>query len=218
MFQTQPRHPRAYDPGFGECSLKGSLAIASIELWDGRQVSEFLRGFEADAFDSHDRPPGYALLNRRIVSRGESSEVYPNPESCHPWQRQATGGRQSGEFDRALVARIGPCVAGILYCDWKKVPSESGPFWAYHLPFVDVHESWRGRGIASALIRDLDSQEWLRGKILQLSSYTRDGYEKLRHVISRSLRAEEYIVLHPEYASDTLPPSAGRWASSGVTF
>lgn len=200
-----------------EFSLKGVPAIAALEVWAVRQVKEFLLGFDQKALNSNDRPPGFSIFNRRFITRERYSEVYPDPDTCPLWQRQPTGGRCSGEFDRALVARVGPCVAGILYCEWKQIGVDR-KFWAYHLAFVDIHESWRDRGLSSALIRELDKQEWLRGKILQLSGYTPEGLTKLRNVISRELKAEHYMVLHPEYYTTALPTSAGRWISNSKQF
>lgn len=215
MFETL--RSKASSGSRGEYALKGVPAIASVEVWNVRQVREFLLGFDPGAFDRHGRPPGFSLFNRRFITREQCSDVYPEPHSCPEWQRQSIGGRRSGAFDRALVARVGPVVAGILYCEWRQIKSDCS-FWAYHLAFVDVHESWRDRGISSALLRELDKQEWLRGKILQLSGYTCDGATKLRKVVSRELKAEEYMVLDPEYCTTALPTSAGRWISYSERF
>jgi GNAT superfamily N-acetyltransferase len=190
-----------------------------LEKWSGREVRAFLLSFEPEAFDSQGRAPGFSILNRRFIHREYHSDVYPDPYVCPPWQRQSFGECRSGEFDRALIARVGPCVVGILCCQWKQISiDDKQRFWAYQLAFVDVHESWRDRGLSSALIRELDKQEWLRGKILHLSSYTPEGFRRLRKVVSRELRAEEYIVLHQEYCTTELPTAAGRWISDSETF
>jgi hypothetical protein len=200
-----------------EVSLKRSSALAEVGVWGLRQLAEFLRGYTPREFDAQGRPPGFSLLNQRFVSRFHRSEPYPDPATLPDWQRQSSGAQPSSKFDRAIVATVGPCLAGILYCEWKHFKGESS-FWGYHLAFVDVHESWRGLGIASILIRELDKQPWLQGRILQLSSYTREGYETLRPVIGRELRAQSYMMLSSDYYSTELPPSAGRWVSESISY
>ena len=191
--------------------------LAHIDVWNVRQVASYLSGFDAKELDSHGRPPGFALLNERFISRARSSESYPDPSTLPLWQRQPHGECPSSTFDRAIVAQVGPCVTGILYCEWMRMRN-GDPFWGYHLAFVDIHKSWRGLGLASALFRDLDSQEWLRGKILQLSSYTREGSQHLRHVIRRELKADEYMMLSCDYDSTALPETVGRWHSRSTRY
>ena len=113
-------------------------------------------------------------------------------------QRQPYGDCQSANFDQALAAIVRPCLVGIVYCEWSYFKRDEA-FWGYNLSCVDVHQSWRGHGIGTALIKQLNSEPWLTGRNLCLTSYTLLGKERLAHVIDRELTSMKFAVTQPWY-------------------
>lgn len=210
--ESRPRPAQSADQSLSKlCMGRAALAL-SVLSWRLADVEAFLRSFSPEQFDSKGRPPGFDILNRRFLNRGVVAEKYPEPESFPCWQRQERGARSSSTFDRALVAQVGPEIVGIVYCEWLRMPGENAP-WVYALSMVDVHEAWRGRGVATALLRALDEQPWLSDKILWLNGFTPLGRERLPSVLKRELAAQNYIVLAPTYEDSSLPTAPGAWVS-----
>lgn len=182
----------------GEHSLPTRDLVATIERWDGKQVAEYLSSFNRDEFDRNGRPPGFNILSRRLLFRQDRSRHYPDPSNLPETERQLFGDCGSSAFDKALVAMVGPCLVGIVYCEWLQF-KQNETFWGYNLSFVDVHESWREQGIGSALITQLNTEPWLKGRHFCLTSYTMLGQERIAHVIERELRSQEFSIKQPWY-------------------
>jgi hypothetical protein len=181
-----------------ELSLPRRDIVMTVERWTSWQVAEYLLSFNVRDFNQNGRPPGFDLLSRRLLIRQHKSGHYPDPSTLPEPQRQPYGLCGSVEFDKALVARVGPCMVGILYCEWLRLERDE-TFWGYNLSFVDVHESWRGNGIGSSLIRHLNKEPWLQGKNLCLTCYTALGQERLAHVVARELTSTEFALKQPWY-------------------
>lgn len=172
--------------------------VMTIERWNGGEVARYLSSFDRSEFDKNGRPPGFDILNRRLISRQDRSRHYPDPSEVPENQRQPYGDCGNSNFDHALAALVGPCLVGIVYCEWLYFNRDE-PFWGYNLSFVDVHQSWRGHGIGTALIKQLNSEPWLTGRNLCLTSYTLLGQERLAHVIDRELTSTEFALKRPWY-------------------
>ena len=192
--------------------MASAALTPAVQSWVLADVEAFLRSFSPEQFDSKLRTCGFGILGRRFLKRGIVAEEYPDPEGLPCWQRQERGGCSSSTFDRALVARVGPDIVGIVYCEWLRMPGETSA-WVYALSMVDVHEAWRGRGVATTLLRELNKQPWLSDKILWLTGFTPLGRERLPSVLKRELSAETYIVLAPAYEGSSLPTEPGAWIS-----
>jgi predicted N-acetyltransferase YhbS len=95
-----------------------------------------------------------------------------------------------------VVALAGPCLVGIVYYEWLQF-KRAEIFWGYKLSFVDVHESWRENGIGSTLVKHLNSEPWLKGRNLCLTSYTELGEARIAHVIDRELTSTDVTMQHP---------------------
>lgn len=190
--------PLVASGSIAELRLPHRDIVLTVERWDSRQVAEYLLSFNLREFDHNGRPPGFDILNRRLLVRQHKSAYYPDPATLPESQRQSHGECGSVAFDKALVARVGPCMVGILYCEWLRLERDE-TFWGYNLSFVDVHESWRGNGIGSSLIRHLNKEAWLQGKNLCLTCYTALGQERLAHVVARELTSTEFAIKQPWY-------------------
>ena len=211
--QSRTTKPAPIPNSLAELSMIHAQIEPSIELWHLPTLAAFLSSIPREQYDAKLRPPGFGILNRRFLRRSDVAERYPSPDALPKWQRQERGECSSSEFDRALIARLGSEVIGIVHCEWKRC-TLGHDFWAYELALVDVHEAWRERGIATSLLRALDEQSWLSGKILKMTSFTPLGRERLPGVLKRHLRAKNYIVLAPWYEASTLPTAPGSWGSS----
>ena len=194
LLQTSPVSQNTLE----EMRLPRRGIAVTIDRWASHQVAAYLSSFGIEEFDRNGRPPGFKILSRRILSRQFRSLPYPAPSELPVEQQQPFGQCGSFEFDRALVALVGPCLVGIVYCEWLRFKREE-TFWGYNLSFVDVHESWRGNRISSALIAKLNNEPWLKGRHLCLTSYTELGQERIAHVISRELTSPDFSIKQPWY-------------------
>jgi len=190
--------PPVRHTNLAEHCLPNRDIVMTVGRWDVGQVAHYLSSFDRNEFDRNGRPPGFAILSRRIISRHERSRHYPEPSDLPEEQRQPYGDCGSSRFDKALVALVGPCLVGIVYCEWLYFKRDE-PFWGYNLSFIDVHESWREHGIGSALIKQLNSEPWLKGRNFCLTSYTLLGQERIAHVIDRELTSTEFALKQPWY-------------------
>jgi GNAT superfamily N-acetyltransferase len=211
--QSRMTKPASITNSLAELRMRHTRIEPSIELWQLPNLKAFLSSIPRELYDAKLRPPGFDILNRRFLARSEVADSYPSPEALPQWQRQERGECSSSEFDRALIARHGSEVVGIVHCEWKRC-TLGEHFWAYELAMVDVHQAWRERGVATSLLQALDEQSWLSGKILRVSGFTPLGRERLPGVLKRHLRAKSYIVLAPSYEDATLPTAPGSWSSS----
>ena len=126
------KHAHSGDRPLSElCMGRASLAPA-VQSWVLADVEAFLRSFSPEQFDSKLRPCGFDILNRRFLKRGVVAEEYPDPEGLPCWQRQERGGCSSSTFDRALVARVGSEIVGIVHCEWVRMPGPTSS-WVYAL-------------------------------------------------------------------------------------
>lgn len=192
------RLPPVSQTNLAEHCLPRRDIVVTLERWDVGQVARYLASFDRNEFDQNGRPPGFDILNRRLISRQERCRHYPNPSELPDAQRQPYGDCGSSAFDKALVALVGPCLVGIAYCEWLYLKRDED-FWGYNLSFIDVHQSWREHGIGTALIKQLNSEPWLKGRNFCLTSYTLLGQERLAHVIERELTSTEFTLKQPWY-------------------
>lgn len=190
--------PLVAPQSIAELTLPRRDIVLTVERWNSRQVADYLISFNLREFDHNGRPPGFDILNRRLLTRQHKSAYYPDPATLPESQRQSHGDCGSVNFDKAIVARVGPCMVGILYCEWLRLPRDE-PLWGYNFSFVDVHQSWRGNGIATSLVRHLNTEPWLKGKNLCLTCYTALGQERLAHVLARELTSTEFTIKQPWY-------------------
>lgn len=181
-----------------EANLPGRDTLFSVERRTSHQIAHYLSSFGLREFDHNGRPPGFSILSRRLIARHHTSRYYPDPLELPEAQQQPYGNCGSVEFDKALCAMVGPCLIGIVYCEWMLFKRDE-TFWGYNLSFVDVHASWRENGIASALIKRLNIEPWLAGKNLCLTSYTGLGQERIAHVVTRELTSTNYTLKQPWY-------------------
>ncbi len=183
-------------------------ARASIEDWSFYNVAQYVSSFHKDELHGHECLPGFTMFGKQILQRIKySKSSYPDPQSLSEWERQDQGNCPAHQFDHALVARVGPAVVGVLYCQW----SHLGNFWYYYLRYIDVHSAWRGLGVASSLLENLDKADWLKNKAVYLTDLTDDGKRFLVGTIKKTLKPKDYIILANDYPGEDLPPSAGFW-------
>lgn len=208
---------------FAEGSLKNSAAIASIEVWEIDQVVNYIDSLPSEGTVKGSiltRPSGFELFSDSLVQRRYDyrNQTYPDPSELPEWQRQTFGNCKEHVFDRALIARVGPAITGVLYCRWiKQLPfNPEKSYWSYNLSYVDIHADWRDRGIASSLLKALDQQTWLHDKIIRMTDFTQDGKKWLCKTVDRELKAERYILLPPNYCWVNLPVEVGIWDSPTV--
>ena len=170
--------------------------VLTIERWNGGEMARYLSSLDRGEFEQNGRPPGFDFLTRRLISRQDRPRLYPGPSELPDNQRQPYGDCQSANFGQSLAAIVRPCLVGIEHCEWVYVTRDDA-FWGYNLSFVDVHQSWRGHGIGTALINQLNSKPWLTGRTLCLTSYTLLGQERLAHVIDGELTSTEFAGKQP---------------------
>lgn len=93
---------------------------------------------------------------------------------------------------RAVVASVGSEPIGIVALQWVKFYM---PFWHYHLRWIDVREDYKNQGVGKNLVRYLDKEGFLKGKVLFLSMLTNEGSLYIAKVMKRELNARDYTVL-----------------------
>ena len=163
--------------------------VLTIERRNGGQVARYLWSFDRGEFFKTD-----VLQNSTSLLVASSRDrIDPAPSELPDNQRQPYGDCQSANFNQALAVIVGPRLVGTVYCEWLYVTTDDA-FWGYNLSFVDEHLSWRGHGIGTALIKQLNSEPWLTGRNICLTKYTLLGQERLTHVFDRDLTSTEFAV------------------------
>ena len=176
----------------------------NLQAWNNEQLSAYIGTKKLRA---RERVPGFKILCADTVMGRDhvfQCDPYSQTTSLSHLEMQPDTTLSNGAYDRHLVALDAGQLIGIVAFAWTNALPQSSDqtFWRNYLRFIEVRRTERREGIATTMIDALDELEFIQGKVLQLSGYTKQGKRIVKPKIQASLKAQNYAVISRAHTTE----------------
>lgn len=176
-------------------------ASAQIDTWGFNRIKDYVsRNIPTRNLNNMGDKSfvGFAFFGPRLASdleRVDPYNNYPNRTDDHA----------------AVVATVEEEAIGLIVIQWVKFGL---PFWHYHIRWIDVRQDYKNRGVGTNLVKYLNEEEFIKGKVLLLSMLTKEGETYIAKTMKDELKAKDYTLVF----EDEIPESVNRFGKYGGEY
>lgn len=176
----------------------------NLEIWNNEQLSAYI---DTKRLRARERVHGFKFLCAdTVIGRDHIFQCNPYNQTSNLSQLEVQSDRTlpNRAYDRHLVTLDAGQVIGIISFAWTNALPQSSDqtFWRNYLRFIEVSRTERRKGIATTMIEKLDQLDFIQGKVLQISGYTKHGKRILKPKLQAALKAQNYAVIPITYTTE----------------